>query len=102
MGLASLAELDRWFLFARRTIDHGLLALVFIEGVEHAADRLGLIVEAIALAVTVRAVTVVHRAAEGRVRHRIAVAADGDVVALEHPGELAVAARVAEDVGAAA
>ena len=71
-----------------RADDDGLLALVFVQGVEDAQHAAGLEVEELRLAVAVGAVAVIHGAAEGRVGLGIAVAADGDVMAGEDPGVL--------------
>ena len=89
MGLALGTEADRRFHFAGAADDHGLTALAFVQGVEHAQNAAGLVEEAVAVAVAIGAVAIIHGAAESRVRFGVAVAADRQVMAGEDPGELA-------------
>src|SRR5207244_11992594 len=77
-------------------------ALRLGQGVEDAQHGAGLIEEDVSLAVAVRAVAVVHRTAERRIRLGVAVAADRQVVAGEQPGVLLIRSGRAEDVRGAA
>src|SRR5262249_52774570 len=86
--VARLAEAHRRQALAGGAIDDGAITLFAVEGVEDAEHGLGLVIEAVARAVAVRAVAVVDGPAEGRARLGVAVAADGEVMAREDPGPL--------------
>src|SRR5262249_39743993 len=86
LPLPGRTEANRPRLLTRTAGDDGHLALLLRQGIEDTEDRPGLVVEDVAAAVARGTVAVEHRPAEGDAVLRFAVAADGQVMAGEHPG----------------
>src|SRR5262249_12785429 len=102
MCLAGLAEPDRRRVLAGAAVQLGLLALLCVEHVVRADNALGLIEPDIVRRVAIGAMAVIHRPAECRPFFRVAVAADGQVVAGDNEGVLLAVLRFAEEDGAGA